>query len=279
MFQSFNSDKIYLTAAGIAFYMLLAVFPGIVVLISVWGLLAEPGDFATRLNFLRGVLPAEAMQIFREQANEVAGAENTTVGAALLIGLAIGFFSASRAVTAMMQALNVVYGRTEARSFVRFNATAFMMTIAIMAGAALALLAIAALPAALELVRLGAAAETIIGLARWPLLFLGGWAGVAAVYRFAPDRASPTWRWIAPAAGGAVMVWIIASVLFSLYVQNFGNYNKTYGSIAGVVVMMLWFWASAFIFLVGAETAAEMETERDALAEGTSGATETRGQD
>ncbi|WP_425410267.1 YihY/virulence factor BrkB family protein [Hyphococcus sp.] len=256
--RQINDDRIGLTAAGVAFYALLAIFPGLAAAVSVWGLIADPGEISAHLSEFRGVLPADVMTVLREQAYEVAAADEGVVSVTLIFSLAISFFSASRGVKAIMTALNIVYNEKESRGFLKFNFIAFLMTIAITIGFVVAIAAVAIVPIVFELVGLGGLLEPLIGLARWPILFAGAWLGIAALYRFAPSRSDDAWRWISPGAGAAVVLWIFASIAFSVYAQNFANYNETYGSIGAVIVMLMWFWVSAFVFLVGAEIDSEV---------------------
>lgn len=254
-----NDDRIGLTAAGVAFYALLSVFPGLAAVISLWGLFADPSDIPARFNLLDDVLPAEVARVLREQAAEVASANTGAVSAALIAALTVSFFSASRAVKAVMQALNIVYDEKEKRGFIRFNLTALSMTVGVAVGFIAAIAAVAIVPVLLNLAGLGGALEPFIWIVRWPILFFGAWFGIAALYRFAPSRKGAEWKWISPGAGAAVVLWIVASAIFSVYVQNFANYNETYGSIGAVVVILMWFWISAFVFLVGAEVESEIE--------------------
>lgn len=261
VFAQINNDRLTLTAAGIAFYALLAIFPGIAVVVSLWGLIADPLAISQQIERFSPVLPSDVVLALRAQAIEVASSDDRAVSAALLLSLAITVFSASRATKAIMQALNIVYDEKETRNFLIFNAQALAMTFAVAVGFVTALAAIAVVPVFLNFVGLGSILEPIIGYVRWPILFVGAWFGIAALYKFAPARESPQWQWVSPGAGAAVVLWLITSVLFSVYVQNFANYNETYGSIGAVVVLMMWFWVSAFVFLVGAEIDSEIEQQ------------------
>lgn len=254
-----GDDKLGLTAAGIAFYMLMSIFPGLAAVVSIWGLLADPQAFTEQLSALSGILPAEVYRTLQGQAREVASAGQGAISLALAVSLVIAFFSAARAVKAIMMALNIVYDEKEMRGFFKFNAHAFAMTVALAIGFITAIAAVAIVPIILNIVGLGGILGPLIGLVRWPILFIGAWAGIAALYKFAPSRPDSSMRWLSPGAGAAVTLWIIASILFSVYVQNFANYNETYGSIGAVVIILMWFWVSAFVFLIGAEVDSEYE--------------------
>lgn len=254
-----NDDRLGLTAAGIAFYALLSVFPGLAAVISLWGLFADPAEIPMRFGLADGILPAEVARALRQQAADVAATNNSTISAALVISLVISFFSASRAVKAVMQALNIVYDAKEDRGFIKFNLIALSMTVAVAVGFIAAFAFLAVVPVVLKFIGINSVLEPALWLIRWPILFIGAWIGIAALYRFAPSRKHAKWKWISPGAGAAVVLWVIASVIFSVYVQNFANYNETYGSIGAVVVILMWFWISAFAFLIGAEVESEIE--------------------
>ncbi len=261
VFAQINNDRLALTAAGIAFYALLAIFPGIAVVVSLWGLIADPLEVSQQITRLSPLLPSDVVMTIRSQALDVAQSGSGAIGAALAISLSLTLFSASRAVKSIMMALNIVYDEKETRNFLIFNVQALAMTFAVAVGFIAALAAVALVPVILNFVGLGSILEPIIGYIRWPILFAGAWLGIAALYKFAPARESPQWQWLSPGAGAAVVLWIVASVLFSIYVQNFANYNETYGSIGAVIVLMMWFWVSAFVFLVGAEIDSEIEQQ------------------
>lgn len=261
VFAQINNDRLALTAAGIAFYALLAIFPGIAVVVSLWGLIADPLEVSQQITRLSPLLPSDVVMTIRSQALDVAQTGGGAIGAALAVSLALTLFSASRAIKSIMQALNIVYDEKETRNFLIFNVQALAMTAAVAAGFIAALAAVALVPIVLNFVGLGSIFAPVIGYVRWPILFAGAWVGIAALYKFAPARTSPRWQWISPGAGAAVVLWIVASALFSVYVQNFANYNETYGSIGAVVVLMMWFWVSAFVFLIGAEIDSEIEQQ------------------
>lgn len=261
IFAQINNDRIGLTAAGIAFYALLAIFPGIAAVVSLWGLVADPITISQQIASFAPILPSDVVLALRAQAIEVASSDEGSIGLALVVSLLVSIFSASRAIKAIMQALNIVYNEKETRGFFLFNAQAYAMTFAVMVGFATALAAVALVPVVFRFAGIDSVLGPVIGFIRWPILFAGAWVGIAALYKFAPSRKTSVWKWMSPGAGAAVILWLIASILFSVYVQNFANYNETYGSIGAVVVLLMWFWVSAFVFLVGAEIDSEIEQQ------------------
>lgn len=251
--------RVSLTAAGVAFYALLSIFPGLAAIISLWGLSADRQDVVRQLETFGRLLPPEALKVVSDQAQQIAATRPETIGVTFFASIAISIFSASAAIRAIMEGLNIVLEEKERRSFLRFQATAFFITFILAVGVMTALAAIVILPLLLDYLGFGERFRLLSEFMRWPLLFLGAWAGIAGLYRIAPSKRDRHWRWITPAAGSAVIVWIIASIVLSLYVQNFANYNQTYGSLGAVVGLMLWFWLSALSLFVGAEFGAQLE--------------------
>lgn len=271
-----SEDRVGLIAAGVAFYGLLAIFPGIAALMAIAGLVTEPAAIVDQLNRLLGVLPEQAATIILDQAREVAGSDKGGLGLAAFFGLLIAIYSASKGVASLMQGLNVAYDEDETRGFFKLTLVKLALTVGLIVGFSLVLAGLLALPAALAALQLGALPETIAALIRWPVLLLVAISGIAALYRWAPSRENAEWRWITPGAALACVLWIVGSGGFAFYVQNFGSYNETFGTLGGVVVMLMWLWLSAYIVIVGAEVDAEIEaqTRRDT----TTGAHEPMGE-
>jgi membrane protein len=161
----------------------------------------------------------------------------------------------------LMTALNVVYGEQEKRGAIRFYGISLLLTLGAVLGGLIAIATVVAIPIALRFLGLDERLENIVSYARWPLLAVVMLVGLAIVYRYGPDRAKPMWRWVTWGAIAATVLWIGGSALFSLYVTKFGDYNKTYGSMGAVVILMTWFLLTAYIFLIGAEINAEMERQ------------------
>jgi len=258
-------DHIDIVSAGIAFYAMLAIFPGITALVSLYGLFADPADVRNHLQSMAGLLPADAWKILDDQLVALASAKETKLGIGAAISFALAVWSASRAMKVMMSALNIVYGERETRGFFRLNALALLMCIGGIVSVVLWIALIVVTPMVLNLIWLGETAETVISAARWPalaVLFIGA---LAVLFRLAPDRAAPRWRWVSFGSVLALFLWIAVSVGFAWYVANFGSYDKTYGSVGAIIVLLLWFYLSTFIVLIGAELNAEIEhqTARD----------------
>jgi membrane protein len=265
VYRNIGDDRIVEIAAGVTFFVLLALFPGIAGLIAVYGLFADPGTMAGHLNELAGILPEGGTQIVSEQINRLTAQPPQKLGFAMVAGLAISLWSANGGIKAMFDALNVVYREKEKRSFIVLNLQSLAFTVGALAFVVISLLVITVIPSLLEASGLSGAGELLIKIGRWPLLFLAASFFIAVVFRFGPSRDKPKWRWITPGSMFAAAVWLAASLLFSWYAANFGSYNKTYGSLGAAIGLMTWLWISVIVILVGAKLNAEMEhqTARD----------------
>jgi membrane protein len=260
-----SDDHVGLIAASIAFYALLALFPAIAALVALGGLALDPHQIEAQIGSFSGMLPQEAAAIIIDQARKVADNAGGGVTFAAIGGLLFTLYSASKAMKALIEGLNIIYEEREQRGFLRLNLTALGLTLAMILVIVVALIVITVVPLVLTALGLGSAVETLLNLARWPMLFVVAMLALAILYRYAPSRDRPRWKWVSWGAVSATLVWVAASIAFSLYVQNFGRYNETYGSLGAVIVMLMWFWISAFVVLLGAEVNSEMEhqTARD----------------
>lgn len=255
------SDHVGLIAAGVAFYALLAIFPAITALMALGGLVLEPAEVTAQLESLTEMIPKEAAQIILDQAVAVAGSEQAGLGIAFIIGLLLAIYSASKGMGSLMEGLNVAYDEEETRGFIKKSLWTLGLTVFLILGLILGLLAALAVPAALSLIALPVWLETTLALSRWVILALMTVAGLAVLYRYGPSRDDAEWKWLSLGAIAACVIWIAASVGFSIYVSNFGSYNESFGSMAGVIILLMWLWISAFIVLLGAELNAEMEAQ------------------
>lgn len=252
------ADRVPGIAAELAYYFLLALAPAIVFVAAVASFFPGPliQDIIGRLG---GVLPSGALEIIREQLQNIASGQN---GGILTIGLLLALWSSSAAVVGVTEALNRAYDIDEARPWWKVRLTAILLTVAlavfVLVAFALVLIGptlIDQLSARLGLSQLTATTWKVL---QWPLVFAIVATGIGLVYYFAPD-AEQEWEWITPGAVLSTILWLIASLVFKVYVANFADYNATYGSLGGVIVLMLWFYLSAFAILVGAEMNAEIE--------------------
>jgi membrane protein len=253
-----TDHHIGLVSAGIAFYGLLALFPAITALVAISGFLLDPSKIAGQLQAVSGLLPQDALDIVVNQATEVANSRGVGLSLAAFAGLSVALYSASKGVASLIEGLNIAFEEEETRGILKLAAVRILLTATMIVVVGLALSATLILPSVLSLVDLGTA-EIIIGALRWGLFVLVGIFGIAVLYAQGPDRKPPSWRWITPGALIACVAWIAVSVGFSAYVQNFASYNKSFGALAGVVLLLLWLWVTAFVVLLGAEINAALE--------------------
>jgi membrane protein len=260
-----SEDNIGLVAAGVAFYALLAVFPAIAALVAIYGLLMSPETVQSQVQALSGMVPDAAMSIIEQQLNSLAQTAPSRLSIAAVVSVLLALWSATKGTKAMMTALDIAYDEDEDRGFIKLNAVALLLTVGAILGTVITLALIVAVPALLGNIGLGSLGQWLVSILRWPLLLILVMIGLAVLYRYGPSRDRPRWRWVSWGAAGAVVLWIGASLLFSWYVSNFGSYNETYGSIGAVIILLLWFYISAYVFLLGAEVNSEMEhqTARD----------------
>jgi membrane protein len=258
-YEEFNKDRVMSVAAGVTYYALLALFPAIAALVSIYGLFADPGTIQDHLNTLSGVLPGGALDIIREQVIRIASQGSGKLGFGFVFGLGLSLWSSNAGMKAIFDALNIVYGEEEKRSFIKLNVLSLSFTLGAIAFILIALAGIIVLPIALNFIGLGSGTEWLVSIARWPILLIGIVVGLSLIYRFGPSRDKAEWRWVTPGGLVAAVLWLAVSMLFSWYVANFGSYNETYGSLGAVIGFMTWIWLSTIVVLLGAEINAEME--------------------
>ena len=259
VYHGISDNRILLVAAGVTFYSLLAIFPGIAALISIYGLFADPGTVAGHLDTIANVAPGGAVDVLREQMTRLASQGGTTLGVSFVVSLAISLWTANSGVKAIFDALNIVYGEEEKRGFLKLNVVTLFVTLGIVAFILLTLAAVVAIPVALTYIPLPEVTALVVKIGRWPILFALVTIALAVLYKYGPSRTEPRWRWITWGSVSAAIIWLAASALFSWYVASFGSYNKTYGSLGAVIGFMTWIWISIIVVLVGAKLNAEME--------------------
>ena len=260
-----SEDRVLLIAAGATFYLLLALFPALAAFVSVYGFVADPATIADHISYLGGLLPSGGLEIIEGQLEALVTQNEDALSIGFLTGLVIALWSANSGIKALFDAMNIAYEETEKRGFFKLNFVSILFTLGAIVIAIGLILAVGVIPAVLTFLRLDRWAELLISLARWPVLMLAILTGIALIYRFGPSRRPAKWRWLSWGAGIATVVWVAASWGFSYYLQNFADYNATYGSLGAIIGLMTWTWLSVVILIIGAEINAETEhqTTRD----------------
>jgi membrane protein len=260
-----KEDNVTLLAAGVAFYAMLAIFPAIIAVVTVYGMVADPNQVESQVSEFAKGLPSGADALLTEQLGNVVDAGRQALSIGLAISLLAVLWSASSGVQGLVKGLNLVYDEQETRGFLKLRGLSLLLTLGAILVTVVALALITVFPGVVDGLGLGQAGELAASIARWVVLALLVLVALAVLYRFAPDRANPRWRWVSWGAVVALVLWLLGSVGFSWYVDNFGKYNQTYGALAAVIILLLWLFLSSFAVLFGAELDAEIErqTARD----------------
>ncbi|MFZ0611786.1 MAG: YihY/virulence factor BrkB family protein [Desulfobacterales bacterium] len=252
-------DNLSIIAAGVAFYWFLAMFPALAAAVSLYGLAADPAQLQQEMGTLGTVLPPEAYRIIQTQLTTLVQHSGGTLGLGMIFGILLTIWSANKGLKALITALNIVYDEQDRRGFIKLNALSLLFTFCAILLALVAVSLVIAVPALIGLLGLSGALQALVTYLRWPLLGLFLAFGLALAYRFLPDRDAPKWRWVSWGSVSATLLWLAGSILFSLYVANFGSFGKTYGSMGAVAILLLWFYLTAYVILLGAELNSEME--------------------
>jgi len=254
-----KADQVPLLSAGVAFYALLALFPAAIAGISIYGLVADPTTVRDQIANLTKMLSPQTASLVGEQLKQVTSGAGGALGFATVVGILTALWSASSGMKALVTGVNLAYDETETRKFVKLRGLALLLTLGAMVLVGIALATIVGYPPI---------ADTLPTVLRWLVailrfVILGGLlvVGLAVLYRYAPDRDQPKWSWVSWGSGIAALLWVLATVGFAVYANFFGNYNKTYGALAGVIILMFWLFLTAFVVLVGAELNTEMELQ------------------
>ncbi|MFB9739782.1 YihY/virulence factor BrkB family protein [Pseudonocardia sulfidoxydans] len=264
-FAEAKADNVPILAGGVAYFAFLALFPALIAALTLYGLVADPSQVAAQVEQLAAALPAAARPIITDQLRSVTDAGTGALGVGLVVSLLAALWSASAGTMNLIKATNLAYDEEESRGFLRLRGTALLLTLGAVVFVLVAVALVAVTPAVFDALGLGGIGLVIAQVVRWVLLVALVVVALAVVYRVAPDRDAPRLRWVSVGAVVATVLWVVGSVVFSLYVDNFGSYNKTYGALAGVIVLLLWLYLTGYIVLLGAEINAESErqTARD----------------
>ena len=256
-----SKDRVTSVAGGVTFFGILALFPAITALVSIYGLFADPQTIVEHIGLLEQFLPSGAVDIIRTQIVSIVEAPSKALGFATILGLLTALYSANGGMKAMIGALNIAWFVPEGRGFLKLNLVSLMFTLGGILLVMTMLGLITVVPIVLGALNLGGTAEAVISLARWPAIVVALTIALAILYRFGPNKHDAEWHWISPGALFAAAGLLVASLLFSWYVANFANYNETYGSLGAAIGLMMWLWIASMVVLVGAELNSEVERQ------------------
>lgn len=259
VWQNLGRDNTSLVSAGIGLHALLAVFPALAVVVSVYGMFASAADVASDLQPFLGVLPGDAAKLITDQLESLTRPQNHALGFGAIAATLLALWNSRQGMVSLMTATNIAYNQRERRSLLRQVATSIVFSSGAVLIFLVMLLVGVAVPLLLQAASLGRGATIAVLAFRWVLLWAFAVSGLSIAYRYAPDRQRAKWRWVTWGSAVAATVWILGSLAFSAYVQNFGSYGKTYGALGGVIMLIMWFYLVGFTIVLGAEINAEME--------------------
>lgn len=274
--QEVGNDHVTITAAGMAFYLMLAIFPALFAGVSIYGLLASPEQVGREIASFAERLPRDAAQILVGQLETIASGSSTKLGWGAALSILFAVWSASKGAKAMIEGVNIAYDEEETRGYLRLQGLALAFTAGAIVFGVVSLGAITVVPNVLGALGLGLFGKMLALAGRWLALIVLVLAALAVVYRYAPNRDDPQWIWLRPGSIVAAGLWLGASGLFSWYASNFGSFNETYGTIGGAIVLLLWLQISSLTVLLGAELNSELEHQT--TVDTTTGAPEPMGE-
>lgn len=260
-FKQVGEDHLTLLAGGIAYTWFLALFPGIIAAVLIWGLVADPAQIQQQISDMTASLPSSAAALVTDQLTAATASAGKGGGLAVAVSVALALWSTSAGVAGLVEATNIAYNEKEERNFFLKRGLALLLTLGFLVFLFVAVALIVVFPIMLEQIAPGAFVEVAAQVARWLLLLLVAVVALGLLYRVGPDRAPAQVRWLSLGAVIATVLWLAASLGFSFYVDNFSSYSQTYGSLAGVVVLLLWLWITALVVLLGAEINSETEAQ------------------
>jgi membrane protein len=265
VFKRLGTDNVTLVAGGLAMYALLSVFPGLAAAIFFYGLFTTPADVAKHLSVFAGMLPPGVWDIFNAQLQTLTRHPQSTLSIAAGVGVLVALWSARSAMSSLMTATNIAYSEVEKRNYF----VQILISLALTIGAVLGFMALlvlgVAVPVALKVLGTNIWVQWAVDALQWVFLWCVAVLGLAFVYRYAPAREHARWHWVTWGSAIAATLWLLASGIFAYYVRTFANYGKTYGALGGVIALLMWFYLSSIVVVLGAEINSEMErqTRRD----------------
>ncbi len=264
-YQEVQDDRLLALAASVVFYSILALFPAIAAGVSFYALFSDASTIGNHLSVIGAVLPANALDIIRNEIMRIAAHSDGKLSFGFIFGLGIALWSANAGMKAIFDALNVIYDEEEKRGLIKLNLVSLFFTICAIGCALLAVAAVVVFPLILAAVGPSSFDTSVIGLLRWPVMTALIIFGLAILYRYGPSRRLAKWRWLSVGSVFAALSWLAVSGLFSWYLAHFADYEATYGALGAAVGLMMWTWISTLVVLVGAELNAEIEhqTARD----------------
>jgi membrane protein len=252
--ERLRAHNLTLVSAGVGFYSFLAFVPSLIVIVTVYGLIADPADIRRQVHDFASALPDEVQRFIQQQITSIGSASGAGVSITLVIAVALALWSASGGMAALVTGVNVARDQTEPKSFVKKRGKALLLTFGAVVLLVVMMFLIAALPTVIADAGFGTAGRVVVNILRWPVLAVVMVLGLGVLYRVAVQEPAPARFYVVtPGAVFAMLVWLVVSGVFAVYTANFASYSKTYGSLASIVVVLLWLYLSALAVLIGAE--------------------------
>ncbi|SHJ98698.1 membrane protein [Rubritalea squalenifaciens DSM 18772] len=263
VWHEFKNERVNFIAAGVAFYLLVALVPGLGAIMAIYGLVADPVDVERQILSMHTVLPEDVMSILNKELKSITG-DNKAAGWGVLVGIALALYGGSKAMLAIITAMNVVFHRPDGRKFFKKRLVAIVLTICGIAFFSLMVGLLVGVPAVVAYLDPGWGTKFMIAVMRWMVLLGVMMLWMSVIFRFAPYQRSVKWKWISWGTFTGTMMWMIASAGLTWYAAAFSNFNKTYGSLGAIVLLLFWFYMTGFSLMVGARVDAVRETVTDA---------------
>lgn len=248
--QEMDERNLSLIAAGVAFYAMLALFPALAALIAIWGFFSDPLVIFEQLVLLEKFVPKDAYALIEAQVVSLTSANDSTLGWASIVSTFVALWTARSGVAALIRGLNTVH-RLPTRAGLRSMLTAIVLTLTLILIAIVAMSTIIIFPVVLAFLPIGSASAQSLEILRWIIVISVVLFGFGVLYRYGPNTGGDRPNWITPGAIAAIIIWGVVSAGFSIYISNFGNYNEVYGSIGAVIALLMWFYISAWVVLLG----------------------------
>lgn len=263
--RQIGADHVQIVSAGVAFYLFLALFPVLAAAVASYGLVTDPAEAARQMQGLQQALPADAYDVIDEMTQAIAAESEQTLGWGAVVSILLSLWSANKGAKALVTGLNIAYDEEDDRGFLRKIGITLSITFSTFIFGAFVLALIVGVPILSGELGLPPLLMVFIEVIRWPILAVLSMLLLAVVYRWAPARRPARWSWVSPGAVISTILWLAGSALFSFYIEKFGSMSQTYGPFAAVVTLMLWFFLTAFIVILGAEinSESELQTAKD----------------
>ncbi len=260
-FWQMLSGRMSLVSAGCAFYATLALFPAISMMVFLYGLMFDPVTVEPQLRQIRDLVPPSVFALIDARVIDLVQRPHGSLGIGLAVSTAITLWSATTGTKAMLSALNVAYNEEESRSILRFQLTALAMTLCAILAAVVTIAVLVVVPVLVSFIGLSDHSRIVVQATGFLVLVAAVLLSLAVLYRFGPSGHRANWQWVTPGSVVATLLWLVTSILFSLYVGRLASYDATYGPLAAAIGVMMWFWVSVYVVLLGAQLNSELELQ------------------